>query len=115
MAGRKKKYEVLYEEFGKPLIDRALDVLGLDADPVEVRAAASNMAGSRANAPKKAPAVKPPAKKDAPTKKAAPATISRRSGSKGALAEDILQEAAKPSQGSPSFAVWREKNRRLCT
>lgn len=56
--------------------------------------------------PRKAAA---PTKKAAP-KKAAPAIIRNRSGTPGAVAQDVLREAKTPSKGSPSFAVWRAQN-----
>lgn len=45
-----------------------------------------------------------------PKKLAAPAVIRNRSGTPGAVAQDVLSEAKKPSKGSPSFAVWRAAN-----
>ncbi len=45
----------------------------------------------------------------APKAAKAPAVI-RRSGSPKAVAQDVLREAAKPSAGSKSFAVWRAEN-----
>lgn len=52
-------------------------------------------------------AAKPVAK--AAAKPKAPAII-RRSGSAQATAQDVLREAASPSPGSQSFAVWRAAN-----
>ena len=38
------------------------------------------------------------------------AKITAREGTPKAVARDVLREAAKPSKGRPTFAVWRGAN-----
>ncbi len=72
------------------------------------RAAAAKVAAKKRDLAVKKPAAK--AKRAEDKKVTAPAIVRSRSGSAKAVAEDVLQEAKKPSKGSPTYAEWRAKN-----
>lgn len=80
------------------------------------KAAAEKAAAAKAAARRKAAAEaakrKAAAEKAAAEKAAAatPAIITSREGTPQAVAQDVLREAAAPSKGAPSFAVWRAEN-----
>ncbi len=106
-------------EFGEDAVNRLRGILPDSSTVAEAREALGRLVGvDSPNAPpaRKAPAKKAPAKKAPPAplavpkKPAAPAIIKNRSGTPGAVAQDVLREAKKPSKGSPSFAVWRAQN-----
>lgn len=108
----------LIGEFGKDTYDRLVGILPDDSTVAQARKALNNLVGgdkpntpkaTKTRAPVAAPKEKPPlaVKTEKP---AAPAIIRNRSGTSGAVAQDVLSEAKKPSKGSPSYADWRAKN-----
>lgn len=100
----------LIAEFGEDAVGRLRGILPDESTMAEAREALGRLIG--VDSPNAPPARKAaPAKKAAPQKKpAAPAIIKNRSGTPGAVAQDVLREAKKPSKGAPSFAVWRAQN-----
>jgi hypothetical protein len=104
----------LAAEFGEHAVSRLEGLLPDASTVTEAREALGRLVGS--GTPNTPPVRKaaPPAPKVAPLavpkKPAAPAIIKNRTGTPGAVAQDVLREAKKPSKGSPSFAVWRAKN-----
>jgi hypothetical protein len=103
-------------EYGKEVVDRLVGILPDDSTVAQARKALNNLVGGdRPNAPKAKPTqtAKPKAKKPLAVKTekpAAPAIIRNRSGTSGAVAQDVLSEAKSPSKGAPSYADWRVKN-----
>lgn len=102
-------------EFGEDAVSRLQGLLPDSSTIAEAREALGRLVG--VDSPNAPPVRKPAAKKAAapaslavPKKPAAPAIITNRSGTPGAVAQDVLREAKKPSKGAPSFAVWRGKN-----
>jgi len=86
-----RAFKLVAEEYG-PDIARRIEPYIPDYSTVEeVLDAARNLVGSG-------------------KKNVAPAVIKRRSGTPAAAAEDVFQEARKPSKGAPSYAVWRKAN-----
>lgn len=102
----------LVAEFGEDVVKRIDGIIPDEASIKEARAAAANLVGvaSPNTPPKRKPAAPSTSKPKAPAKPAAPAIIRNRSGTPGAVAQDVLGEAKKPSKGSPSYAEWRAKN-----
>lgn len=109
------KIAKLAVEFGDDIVRRIADVLPEEATEREARAAARNL--TVAAKPNRPSTPKPSVSKAAApkatqrvAKPAAPAIIRSRAGTPQATAQDVLSEAANPSKGSPSFAVWRAEN-----
>lgn len=99
----------LIAEFGENAVGRLRGILPDESTVADAREALGRLVG--VDTPNAPPVQKAPANKAAPQKKpAAPAVIKNRSGAPGAVAQDVLREAKKPSKGSPTFAVWRAQN-----
>ncbi len=118
MSGLTRLIKQLVADYGDDVVRRVRDIVGDDADEGLMRTAAKNLSEAEGqnvmrSAPKptraKAAAPKPKAKPKASTP-AAPAIIRNRSGSPGAVAQDVLSEAANKPKGASSYAVWRAAN-----